>query len=60
MFLYLGAKDGIRRCREVTYVLHLCYNGVCSFFCLETKERTKEKSRLRESCGVLEAPSFFI
>ena len=23
--LFPGAKDGNRRCREVSYVLHLCY-----------------------------------
>ncbi len=42
MLLYSGTKDGISGCREVSYVLHLCYNGG-AFFSLERKERTKEK-----------------
>ncbi len=58
MLLYSGTKDGISGCREVSYVLHLCYNGECSFFSLERKERTKEKFKayfflLLASCTTL-------
>ena len=53
MLLYSGTKDGISGCREVSYVLHLCYNGGCSFFSLERKERTKEKLEKALTLGIL-------
>ncbi len=40
--LFPGAKDGNRRCREVSYVLHLCY----------IKEKLEPCGGARWECGV--------
>ena len=46
MLLYSGTKDGISGCREVSYVLHLCYNGGVLSFLLKEKKEPKKSSRL--------------